>query len=302
MKKNKPMKNKFIGTGVAIVTPFRRYGSIDFGSLTKLVEHLLLNGVDYLVVLGTTGEAATLSLTEKNAVVNHVVSIVEGKIPIVVGVGGNCTNGVVQEFKKLDLDNVDGILSVTPYYNKPQPKGIYQHYKTVASATDLPVILYNVPGRTGVNIPAEIVLKLANDIYNIVAVKEASGNMSQIMKIINDKPDGFGVISGDDQLTLPLIASGASGVISVTANAFPAEYSKMVNYSLNNDFIKAREIQYSLLNIMDTLFEDGNPAGVKAALEHLGILENNLRLPLVKVNKTVNNSLKSLISEFRKKK
>lgn len=293
------MKNIFLGVGVAIVTPFRRYGSIDFNSLTRLIEHLLKNRVDYIVALGTTGEAATLSITEKNAIINHIVTIVDKRVPIVVGVGGNCTNNVVNDLKKLDLENVDGILSVAPYYNKPQPKGLYQHYKTVACATSLPVILYNVPGRTGVNIPAEIILKLAHDFDNIVAVKEASGNMSQIMKIINEKPEGFDVISGDDQLTMLLIAAGAAGVISVTANAFPKEFKALVDYSLNEEFVKARKIQYSLLNIMDVLFEDGNPAGIKSVLEHLGFIENNLRLPLVKVSKAVNNSIKALLADYQ---
>jgi 4-hydroxy-tetrahydrodipicolinate synthase len=292
------MNHSFQGTGVAIVTPFRKYGTVDFSSLENLIEHLISNNVDYIVALGTTGESAALNDDEKNATVEYVVETVAKRVPVVVGAGGNYTASVIKEVKKLHNKGIDGILSVAPYYNKPQPKGLYYHYKNIATATTLPVILYNVPGRTGVNIPADITLQLSYDVENIVAIKEASGNFDQIGSIIKDKPDDFAVISGDDQLTLPLIAMGASGVISVTANAFPRQFAAMVKSALNNDIENARTIHYQLTAIMEALFADGNPAGVKAALDELGILKNNLRLPLVKVNKSVNVMIKKALEDF----
>ncbi|MCF8308207.1 MAG: 4-hydroxy-tetrahydrodipicolinate synthase [Bacteroidales bacterium] len=292
------MKNTFQGTGVAIVTPFRKYGTIDFGSLEKLIEHIIANGVNFIVALGTTGESATLTHDEKNAVINYVCDTVNGRVPVVIGVGGNNTEHVIKDLRSLNLSKSDGILSVAPYYNKPQPKGLYNHFKNIASASSLPVILYNVPGRTGSNIPADITLQLAYDIENVVAIKEASGNLSQIETILRERPEDFSVVSGDDGLTLPLIALGANGVISVTANAFPKEFSTMVNNALNNDFNKARKNHYRLKNVMEALFADGNPSGIKAALENMGLVSNNLRLPLVKVNKSVNNQIKNAIEEF----
>lgn len=293
------MRTQFKGTGVAIVTPFRKYGTIDFTSLETLLEHLISNGVNYIVALGTTSEAATLTDDEKNAVVDFVIDTVNGRLPVVVGAGGNCTNKVIDDIKRLNKKTgIDGILSVAPYYNKPQPKGIYSHFKSIASATDRPIILYNVPGRTGCNIPADVTLQLAYDIKNVVAIKEASGDLNQIGTIIKNRPEDFAVLSGDDQLTLPLIAMGADGVISVTANAFPKQYAAMVEYALNNEFVHARELHYRLLDIMEVLFADGNPAGIKAALDELGLVKNNLRLPLVKVNKSVNALIKKKIVEF----
>lgn len=292
------MTKLFSGTGVAIVTPFRKYGTIDFNSLENLIEHTISNGVNYMVVLGTTGESATLNEDEKNAVIDYVIDTVNKRVPIVVGAGGNYTDKVYNEVKKLQNKDIDGILSVSPYYNKPQPKGLYYHFKNIASSTRLPVILYNVPGRTGSNIPADVTLQLAYDISNIVAIKEASGDFDQIGKIIRDKPDDFMVLSGDDQLTLPLIALGAEGVISVTANAFPKQFSKMVACALDNDMESARGIHHQLSGIMEALFADGNPAGVKAALDELGLIKNNLRLPLVKVNKSVNALIKKEITDF----
>ena len=292
------MKQQFQGTGVAIVTPFRKYGTVDFNSLENLIEHIISNGVDYIVALGTTGESAALSPDEKNAIVEFVSDTVNKRVPVVVGAGGNHTSSVVKSVKELNHKPVDGILSVAPYYNKPQPKGLYYHYKSIATATDLPVILYNVPGRTGVNIPADITLQLGYDIENIVAIKEASGDLNQISTIIRDKPEDFNVISGDDGFTLPLMAMGATGVISVTANAFPKQFVKMVNSALENDFQTARDVHYQLSDIMDVLFVDGNPAGVKAALDELGIIKNNLRLPLVKVNKSVNQLIKKALADF----
>ena len=292
------MTKIFRGTGVAIVTPFRKYGTVDFSSLEHLIEHIITNGVNYIVVMGTTGESATLNDDEKNAIIEFVVDTVNNRVPVVVGAGGNHTDKVIKEIKNVQGKGIDGILSVAPYYNKPQPKGLYYHYKNIATSTNLPVILYNVPGRTGTNIPADVTLQLAYDVENIVAIKEASGNFDQIGKIIRDKPEDFMVLSGDDQLTLPLIAMGAEGVISVTANAFPKQFSQMVNSALENDVESARVVHHQLSGIMDALFADGNPAGVKAALDELGLIKNNLRLPLVKVNKSVNALIKKEITDF----
>ncbi len=293
------MYNKFKGTGVAIVTPFHNYGTIDFNSFTRVIEHVVTNGVDYIVAMGTTGESATLSKDEKQAVINFVGETVNKRIPVVVGMGGNNTQEIINTIKITDFEGIDGILSVCPYYNKPQQKGIYNHYKAISGACPVPVILYNVPGRTNCNMTAETTLKIAHDFKNIIGVKEASGDLNQIMKIIRDRPDDFLVISGDDALTLPLLALGADGVISVVANAFPREFSSMVSYGLKTKMKKAKEIHYLLLDVIDDLFADGNPAGIKAALEILGISTNNLRLPLVRVNKAVHNSLAKSIETFQ---
>jgi 4-hydroxy-tetrahydrodipicolinate synthase len=292
------MKKNFTGTGVALVTPFHKYGTIDFGALEKIIEHTIAGGVDYLVVLGTTGEAATLSQDEKGAVVDFVVETTDKRIPVVKGIGGNNTQEILNVLKCDSFEGIDAILSVTPYYNKPQQKGLYNHFKLIASASPVPVILYNVPSRTGSNLSSETTLQLAHDFNNIVAIKEASGDFQQIAAIIKDKPAGFKVISGDDNLTLPLMAIGAEGVISVTANAFPAEFSKMISLALKGDFKSAAAIHYSLLKIMETLFEDGSPAGVKAALQILEIAQSHLRLPLVRINKSIYIKLNALISDY----
>jgi len=293
------MKKKFQGTGVALVTPFHKYGTIDFSSIKKIVEHVIGNGVDYLVVLGTTGETPTLSKDEKHAIVDFVIETVDGRVPIVKGIGGNNTQEVVNILKTESFDGIDAILSVCPYYNKPAQKGIYYHYKTIASASPVPVILYNVPGRTGANISAATTLRLAHDFNNIVAVKEASGNFVQIMEILKNKPDDFMVISGDDALTLPLMSLGVEGVISVVANAFPDVFSNMVNLCLDGKFSDARQLHFRLTDIIRALFEDGSPGGIKAALQILGLCENNLRLPVVKVNKSVYLQLTNLITEYQ---
>ncbi len=292
------MKKKFQGTGVALVTPFHRYSNIDFASLEKIVEHTVSNGADYLVVLGTTGESPTLSKDEKRAVVDFVIEIVNKRVPIVQGIGGNNTQEIVDTIKSVPFEGIDAILSVCPYYNKPQQKGIYYHYKTISSVSPVPMILYNVPGRSGANISAETTLQLANEFNNIIAIKEASGNFDQVMRILKDKPKDFMVISGDDALTLPLMALGVEGVISVVANAFPAQFSKMVNFCLEGNFKEAGKIHFGLLEIINTLFEDGSPAGIKAALQILDLNQNNLRLPLVKVNKSINIQLTNLINNY----
>ena len=290
--------SKFTGTGVAIVTPFRKDDSIDFSALTKVVEHVIAGNAEYIVALGTTGETPTLSKDEKKAVLNCVIETTDKRVPIVAGIGGNNTQVIISKLKKNKLDGVDAILSVCPYYNKPTQKGIFLHYKSIATYSPLPVIIYNVPSRTGVNITAETTLKLAREGNgNFVGVKEASGNMGQIMEIIRHKPDDFLVISGDDALTLPMIAAGASGVISVVANAFPGEFSEMVRLAIKNKFREAREIHYRLLEVIEQLFADGSPGGIKAALNVMGLAQNHVRLPLSPVSRTVYNRLAELIKE-----
>ncbi len=291
-------QHKFSGTGVAIITPFNSDLSIDFNSLEKQIEHLISNNINYLVVLGTTGESVTQSETEKDELVNFIKEKVNKRVPIVLGMGSNNTQALVEKIKKTDFTGIDAILSVAPYYNKPTQEGIYQHFKAISEASPVSIILYNVPGRTSSNISAETTLRLAHDFKNIVAVKEASGDFSQVMYIIKDKPDDFIVLSGEDALTLPLISAGVSGVISVVANALPKEFSDMVQFALNNNYTEAKKIHYSLLEFIDTLFVEGNPAGVKEALSIKGITENNLRLPLVPVSKETHQKLKNLLEKI----
>jgi 4-hydroxy-tetrahydrodipicolinate synthase len=292
---------KLNGTGVAIVTPFRNDKSIDFQALNKIIDFQINNGVDYLVVLGTTGESVTLSKDEKNAIIDFTIEHVNNRVPIVVGYGGNNTQEVMNNILQRDFKNIDAILSVSPYYNKPTQEGLYQHYKAIADVCPVPVILYNVPGRTGSNMNAETTLELSK-IKNIVAVKEASGNMSQIMKIIKNKPANFKVISGDDSLALPIVLMGGVGVISVAANAIPKECSSMINAALNGNIEEAKKIHYRIIDFMESIFIDGNPAGIKAAMNHLGLLENNLRLPLVPATAKTTELLNRLINEIQKNK
>lgn len=287
--------NKFKGTGVAIVTPFKNDSSIDFLSLGRLVEHLIDNSVDYLVVLGTTGESVTQSKDEKRAVIDHVIEVNNRKVPVVVGMGGNCTREIVDDITKNRFEGIDGILSVAPYYNKPSQTGIYDHFKTIAGASPVPVIIYNVPGRTSVNIEAATTIRLANEVRNIAAVKEASGNFEQIMQIIKNVPSGFQVISGDDTITLPVISIGGSGVISVLANAYPGKWSEMINNALKNNYRIAREIHYQFVDLISLLFTDGNPAGIKATLSIMGLIQNQLRLPLTPVSRQVFNQIKQAV-------
>ena len=291
--------SKLRGTGVAIVTPFRKDFSIDFPSLEKLLTHLIDNGVDYLVVLGTTGESVTLNKEEKQALLNFVIDFTDKRVPVVAGFGGNNTNEIISSIKHYNFTGIDAILSVTPAYNKPNQKGIFNHYKAIAEISSRPIILYNVPGRTAVNMTAETTLQLASEFENIIAVKEASGNFEQIMTIVKNKPDNFIVISGDDMLTLPLISVGVDGVISVVANAFPLEFSSLVKAALKGKFKDALVFQQQLLEIMNTIFADGNPAGVKAALKILGITQDYLRLPLVPINKPLYNKLVKQIEDLK---
>jgi 4-hydroxy-tetrahydrodipicolinate synthase len=281
--------NQFKGAGVALVTPFLADMSIDFPALRRLVREQIAGGTNFLVVQGTTGESPTLNANEKKQVLETVLEENNGALPIVYGVGGNNTLAVAEAFKQIPA-GVDGILSVAPYYNKPIQRGFVAHYKAIAEATDLPIIMYNVPGRTGSNMLAETTLELA-EVKNIVAMKEASGNMEQIMEIIRCKPEGFLLLSGDDAITMPLIAAGADGVISVVANSFPAQFSQMVAASLNGDLATARKLHYDLLPITKLFFTEGNPGGVKIALEELGWMAPHMRLPLVQVSDALKQAI-----------
>ena len=269
------------GMGVALITPFKEDESVDYEALGRLVDYQVQNGTDYLVVLGTTAETPTLTEEEKRNIIDLVVSHVRGRIPIVLGVGGNCTRNVVDQLKHGNFQGIDAILSVVPYYNKPSQEGVYQHYKAIAQATKLPIVLYNVPGRTGVNMTAETTLRIAREFKNVIAVKEASGNITQMDDIIKKKPDRFNVISGDDGITFPLLTLGAVGVISVIGNAFPREFSRMVRLALAGDYENSRLIHHRFTELFSLLFVDGNPAGVKSMLNMMGFIENKLRLPLV---------------------
>lgn len=283
---------------MALITPFNEDETIDFTALGKLIEHLIQNNIDYLVVLGTTAETPTLSTEEKKEVVSFVKQRVNGRVPIVLGVGGNCTNSVVAQLKNDDYEGIDAILSVVPYYNKPSQEGIYQHYRAVAQATDLPIILYNVPGRTGVNMTAETTLRIAREFENVVAIKEASGNIVQMDDIIKNKPADFMVISGDDGITFPLITLGAVGVISVIGNAFPKEFGKMVRLALNGDYDSALRIHHEFTELFSLLFVDGNPAGVKAMLNAMGYICNKLRLPLVPTRITTYEKMRVVLDNL----
>ena len=289
---------KFNGTGVALVTPFKKDGEVDYSALEKLVEFQIQNGVNYLVVQGTTGESVTLTDQEKISVLQFVIEINKERLPIVLGIGGNNTNLVIEQINQFSNYKIDGILSVSPYYNKPSQEGIYAHYKALSKASSLPIILYNVPGRTSSNISPDTTLKLANECENIVAIKEASGNLEQIMQIILHKPDGFLVISGDDALTLPHLAIGGDGVISVVANAFPKRFSTMVSSILKGDLDLAKQKHYELFEIIKYLFADGNPGGIKYVLKLINICEDNMRLPLVNINEKTANKLYELVASI----
>ena len=275
------INNKLTGMGVALITPFKTDESIDFDALARIIEHQIKNGTDYLVVCGTTAETPTLTEQEKEEVTRFVINCNAGRLPIVLGVGGNNTKAVVDKLQNYDFSGIDAILSVTPYYNKPSQEGLYQHYAAIAKASPVPVVLYNVPGRTGVNMLPATTLRLATEFKNICAIKEASGNFSQIDDIIKNKPEDFMVISGDDGITFPLITLGAVGVISVIGNAFPREFSRMVRLALEGDYDNARKIHHRFTELIELLFVEGNPAGVKSMLAVMGFIENKLRLPLV---------------------
>lgn len=283
----------FRGTGVALVTPFTKDLSIDFNALERLVSHCIEGGVEYLVVMGTTGENPVLNKTEKKQVLKAVIEAANGRVPIVYGVGGNNTQAIVEELKTEDFSGVSAILSVSPYYNKPTQEGIYQHYKLISENSPLPIILYNVPGRTGSNMTADTTLRLARDFDNIFAVKEASGDLNQVMQIIKDRPEGFMVISGDDNLTFPILALGGDGVISVSGQAFPAVFTEMVRKGLAGDMEAARPLHYSLFDITNMLFEEGNPGGVKACLDIQNIMDSYMRQPLWPISSDLRNRLEA---------
>jgi 4-hydroxy-tetrahydrodipicolinate synthase len=290
---------KLRGTGVAIVTPFNKDGSINFKCLKKLINHLINGKVDYLVPLGTTGESVTLNSDEKIALLDFVAEVVDKRVPIVVGIGGNNTRDIIKQFSSIDLSNVDAVLSVSPYYNKPSQKGIYQHYKMIANESPVPIILYNVPSRTGSNITADTTIALANDFEQIIGIKEASGDFEQIMRIINEQPKNFLVISGDDLITLPMIASGADGVISVVANAFPKRFSEMTRVALKGQLDKARQLYYPLHDLIPMLFSHGSPAGIKTVLSLMDICEEHVRLPLVQIPKAHQNRIAAFLENYQ---
>ncbi len=281
-----------------MITPFKEDESVDYDALMRLVDYQVQNNTDFLCVLGTTAETPTLTEDEKLKIQQMVVERVNGRIPILLGVSGNNTRAVVNTLKTNDFTGVDAILSVVPYYNKPSQEGIYQHYKAIAESTDLPLVLYNVPGRTGVNMTAETTLRIANDFKNVIAVKEASGNITQMDDIIKNKPSTFDVISGDDGITFPLITLGAVGVISVIGNAFPREFSRMVRLALQGDYANALTIHHKFAELFKLLFVDGNPAGVKAMLNVMGMVENKLRLPLVPTRITTFEAMRRILNEL----
>lgn len=293
------LRDQLTGTGVALATPFNEEGSIDFGSLEKLIDFVIEGGVNYVVTLGTTGETPTLSKEEKAEIINRTFSFVADRVPVVVGIGGNDTAAVVKEIETLPIENALAILSASPYYNKPSQEGLYQHYKALASSTAKPIILYNVPGRTGSNIAASTTIRLANDFNNINGIKEASGNMNQCMHILRDKPQEFLVVSGDDNLALAQIACGMRGVISVAANCFPKDFSSMVTAALQDDFDSARKINNLLLQGYELLFAENNPAGLKAILAELGIVKNYLRLPLAPLSEALHKQVKAYLPTLK---
>lgn len=293
------VRNKFRGLGIALVTPFTADGEVDYKALIKLIEYQLSNGADFLCILATTGETPCLTSEEKQKIKDLVRNVVNGRVPILIGCGGNNTAAVVEELKTGDFKGFDGILSVCPYYNKPSQEGLYQHFRAIAQATKLPVILYNVPGRTGINLKAETTVRLAKDCPNIVGVKEASGNLEQVDEIIKNKPAHFDVISGDDALTFPMIACGAVGVISVIGNALPREFSKMIRLEFKGEFDGARKIHHKFTELYSLLFVDGNPAGVKCLLHEMGMIENVLRLPLVPTRVQTVKRISEVMKELR---
>lgn len=291
--------NIFKGLGIALITPFLEDGSVDYKSLIRLVEYQLNNGADFFCILATTGETPTLTAEEKQKIKDLIVDLVGGRVPILMGCGGNNTAAIVHELQTGDFRGVDGILSVCPYYNKPSQEGLYQHFKTIAATTKLPVVLYNVPGRTGVNMTAATSVRLAYDCPNIVAIKEASGNLEQVDEIIKNGPSDFDVLSGDDALTFPMVSCGAVGAISVIGNALPREFSKMIRLQMRGEYDGARKIHHRFQDLFSLLFVDGNPAGVKAMLHEMGFIENILRLPLVPTRISTLQRMSEIMKELK---
>lgn len=292
-------RNIFKGLGIALITPFTTDGAVDYVALKRLIEYQMMNGADFLCILATTGETPCLTADEKQRIKELTVELVNGRIPIAMGCGGNNTAAVVEELRTADFKGIDGILSVCPFYNKPSQEGLYQHFKRIAEASPRPVILYNVPGRTGINMNAETTVRLAHDCENIVAIKEASGNLEQVDEIIKHKPERFDVISGDDAITFQMIASGGAGVISVIGNALPKEFSRMIRLEFRGEYEAARKIHHKFTELYKLLFVDGNPAGVKALLHEMGMIENELRLPLVPTRVTTLQKISAILRDLR---
>jgi len=289
------LQTQLRGTGVALITPFKANGDVDYDALGKVIDHVINGKVEYIVSLGTTGEAATLDKAEKNSIIKYTYLRVDNRVPVVVGIGGNNTKELIDELQTFPLDEATAVLSVSPYYSKPSQQGIYEHYKVIAKESPKPVLLYNVPGRTGRNMEASTILRLAHEVENIAGIKEAAGDMAQCMKILRDKPKDFLVVSGDDALAFPQIACGMEGVISVAANALPEEFSEMIRECLRGDFIEAKMINDKLIEAYELMFAENNPAGVKAFMNHLGLLGNNLRLPVTPVSEELNNKIKAYL-------
>lgn len=291
--------NIFRGLGIALITPFTENGAVDYDAMKRIVEYQLSNGADFLCILATTGETPCLTKQEKEDIKKYIIDLVAGRIPILMGCGGNNTFAVVDELQNGDFKGIDGILSVCPYYNKPSQEGLYQHFKTISSATSLPIVLYNVPGRTGINLKAETTVRLARECENIVAIKEASGSLEQVDEILKNKPEGFAVLSGDDSLTYPMIACGADGVISVIGNALPKEFSRMIRLEKNGEFEAAVKIHHKFTDLYSLLFVDGNPAGVKALLHEMGYIKNVLRLPLVPTRVATVQKMSQILKDLK---
>lgn len=291
--------NIFRGLGIALITPFTENGAVDYDAMKRIVEYQLSNGADFLCILATTGETPCLTKQEKEDIKKYIIDLVAGRIPILMGCGGNNTSAVVDELQNGNFKGIDGILSVCPYYNKPSQEGLYQHFKAISSATSLPIVLYNVPGRTGINLKAETTVRLARECENIVAIKEASGSLEQVDEILKNKPEGFAVLSGDDSLTYPMIACGADGVISVIGNALPKEFSRMIRLEKNGEFEAAVKIHHKFTDLYSLLFVDGNPAGVKALLHEMGYIKNVLRLPLVPTRVATVQKMSQILKDLK---
>ena len=291
--------NIFRGLGIALITPFTENGAVDYDAMKRIVEYQLSNGADFLCILATTGETPCLTKQEKEDIKKYIIDLVAGRIPILMGCGGNNTSAVVDELQNGDFKGIDGILSVCPYYNKPSQEGLYQHFKAISSATSLPIVLYNVPGRTGINLKAETTVRLARECENIVAIKEASGSLEKVDEILKNKPEGFAVLSGDDSLTYPMIACGADGVISVIGNALPKEFSRMIRLEKNGEFEAAVKIHHKFTDLYSLLFVDGNPAGVKALLHEMGYIKNVLRLPLVPTRVATVQKMSQILKDLK---